>query len=339
MQGPKAVRPASLADLALPWSAGASRALPAPGRAARALASCAARCFGKRAPIWIVIVGASLLTLWRAHWSAGASGWPWGAHRHRLAAVDLRRRLLDAGPRRRRRHPRAVGLRRRLPAFYPLVFAGLCLLLRARVEGAPRTLWVDGLDRRARRRRHERRGRPAGGRCAPSAATPLGVATNLAYPVGDLILLGRGRRRLRPARLARRSHLGAARPGHRCSSGSPTPTTSSPSRNETYVYPSPLATAAGPRRWCCSAVAAWQPAAARVAASDGGCDALHRLPDRLRRPRPGRPRPRALGTLNPLAVALAAAVAARRPRSPGADLRENAAMLADEPPRGARPTR
>jgi hypothetical protein len=29
-------------------------------------------------------------------------------------------------------------------AFYPLVFAGLCLLVRARVEGAPRTPWVDG---------------------------------------------------------------------------------------------------------------------------------------------------------------------------------------------------
>ena len=32
---------------------------------------------------------------------------------------------------------------------------------------------------------------------------PLGVATNLAYPLGDLVLLGRGRRRLRAARLAR----------------------------------------------------------------------------------------------------------------------------------------
>src|ERR687887_4040 len=73
-------------------------------------------------------------------------------------------------------------------ALYPLVFAGLCLLLSARVEGAPRTLWVDGLT-----------GALAAG--ALSAAVvlqtvldtvggnALGVATNLAYPIGDLILL------------------------------------------------------------------------------------------------------------------------------------------------------
>jgi diguanylate cyclase (GGDEF)-like protein len=73
-------------------------------------------------------------------------------------------------------------------ALYPLVFAGLCLLLSARIDGAPRTLWVDGLTAAL-----------AAG--ALSAAivlqavldtvggSALGVATNLAYPFGDLILL------------------------------------------------------------------------------------------------------------------------------------------------------
>ena len=144
--------------------------------------------FGKLA-YWIVIVGASLLTLARARSLRGREGFAWGLiglgsllwalgdvywtlvlSSHEVIPVPS---ISDAG----------------YLAFYPLVFAGLCLLLRERVAGAPRTLWVDGLTAAL-----------AAG--AMSAAVvlqtvldavggdALGVATNLAYPFGDLILLG-----------------------------------------------------------------------------------------------------------------------------------------------------
>jgi two-component system cell cycle response regulator len=71
----------------------------------------------------------------------------------------------------------------------PLVFAGLVVLARSRIRGLPATLWVDGLTA----------GLATG---AVSAAVvfapvfravggqPLSVATNLSYPVADLLLLG-----------------------------------------------------------------------------------------------------------------------------------------------------
>ena len=143
--------------------------------------------FGKLA-YWIVVVGASLLTIARARSIRGREGLAWGLiglgsllwasgdvywtlvlSKHEVIPVPS---ISDAG----------------YLAFYPLVFAGLCLLLRARVEGTPRTLWVDGITAAL-----------AAG--ALSAAIvlqtvldtvggdALGVATNLAYPFGDLILL------------------------------------------------------------------------------------------------------------------------------------------------------
>ena len=72
---------------------------------------------------------------------------------------------------------------------YPLAFAGLGLLLRARVMGANVTLWVDGII-------------AAFAVAALGAAVvfaevlrttggkPISIATNLAYPLGDLLLLG-----------------------------------------------------------------------------------------------------------------------------------------------------
>jgi diguanylate cyclase (GGDEF)-like protein len=143
--------------------------------------------FGKLA-YWIVVVGASVLTLARARSVRGREGLAWGLiglgsllwasgdvywtlvlAKHDVIPVPS---ISDGG----------------YLAFYPLVFAGLCLLLSARVEGTPRTLWVDGIAAAL-----------AAG--ALSAAlvlqavldtvggNALGVATNLAYPFGDLILL------------------------------------------------------------------------------------------------------------------------------------------------------
>jgi two-component system cell cycle response regulator len=143
--------------------------------------------FGKLA-YWIVVVGASLLTLARGRAVRGREGLAWGLiglgsllwasadvywtlvlSKHDVIPVPS---ISDAG----------------YLAFYPLVFAGLCLLLSARIEGTPRTLWVDGITAAL-----------AAG--ALSAAivlqtvldtvggNALGVATNLAYPFGDLILL------------------------------------------------------------------------------------------------------------------------------------------------------
>jgi two-component system, cell cycle response regulator len=143
--------------------------------------------FGKLA-YWIVVVGASVLTMARARsvrgreglawgliglgsllWAAGDVYWTLVLSKHDVIPVPS---LSDVG----------------YLAFYPLVFAGLCLLLSARVEGTPRTLWVDGIT-------------AAMAAGALSAAIVLqtvlstvggdvlGVATNLAYPIGDLILL------------------------------------------------------------------------------------------------------------------------------------------------------
>ena len=73
--------------------------------------------------------------------------------------------------------------------FPPLVLAGSLVLLRARARGVPRRLWVDGVT-------------AALGVAALSAAIvfetvldsvegkPLAVATGLAYPLLDLVLLG-----------------------------------------------------------------------------------------------------------------------------------------------------
>src|SRR3954451_21026022 len=69
-----------------------------------------------------------------------------------------------------------------------LVFAGLALLLRARVRGLPRTLWIDGLTAAL-----------AVGSVSAAVVVQtvlstvggeaLSVATNLAYPVTDMVLL------------------------------------------------------------------------------------------------------------------------------------------------------
>ena len=143
--------------------------------------------FGKVA-YWTVVVGAALLTLYRARALRGREGLAWGLVGLGAlvwASGDIYWTLVladqdvipvpsisDAG----------------YLAFYPLVFAGLCLLVREHIVGAPRTLWVDGLTAAL-----------AAG--AMSAAvvlqavldnvggSALGVATNLAYPFGDLILL------------------------------------------------------------------------------------------------------------------------------------------------------
>jgi diguanylate cyclase (GGDEF)-like protein len=71
----------------------------------------------------------------------------------------------------------------------PLVFAGLVALACSRIRGLPRTLWVDGLTA----------GLAAGAVSAAVVFKPilkavggqaLAVATNLSYPVADMLLLG-----------------------------------------------------------------------------------------------------------------------------------------------------
>jgi diguanylate cyclase (GGDEF)-like protein len=279
--------------------------------------------FGKVA-YWIVIVGASLLTLWRARAVRGREGLAWGligTGSLLWACGDVYWTLVladnavipvpslaDAG----------------YLAFYPLVFAGLCLLLRARIDGAPRTLWVDGLTAAL-----------AAG--AMSAAVvlqavlhtvggnALGVATNLAYPVGDLILLAvvvasfalRGWRADRTWAL-----LGLGIVLFWVADSYYLVTVA----NETYVYPS-----VWDGGWTSCLVlfsaAAWQPERRTVAVEDRGAMRFTAFPIAFATLGLGILVLAALGSLNPLAVVLAAlsllAVFARLVLS----LRENAGML------------
>jgi two-component system, cell cycle response regulator len=273
---------------------------------------------------WTVIIGASLLTLWRANSVRGREGLAWGligTGSLLWACGDVYWTLVladnavipvpsvsDAG----------------YLAFYPLVFAGLCLLLRARVEGAPKTLWVDGLTAAL-----------AAG--AMSAAVvlqavlhtvggnALGVATNLAYPIGDLILLAvvvvafalRGWRADRTWAL-----LGLGIVLFWIADSYYLVTVA----NETYTYPSMF-----DGGWTSCLVlfsaAAWQPARRTVAAQDSGATRFTAFPIAFASLGLGILVLAALGSLNSLAVVLAAAsllaVFARLVLS----LRENAGML------------
>ena len=279
--------------------------------------------FGKLA-YWIVIVGASLLTLWRAHSIRGREGLAWGligTGSLLWACGDVYWTLVlakdavipvpsvsDAG----------------YLAFYPLVFAGLCLLLRARVEGAPRTLWVDGLTAAL-----------AAG--AMSAAVvlqavmhtvggnALGVATNLAYPVGDLILLAvvvasfalRGWRADRTWAL-----LGLGIVLFWIADSYYLITVA----NETYAYPS-----VWDGGWTSCLVlfsaAAWQPARRTVAVEDRGATRFTAFPIAFATLGLGILVLAALGSLNPLAVVLAAASLLAVFGRLVLSLRENAGML------------
>jgi diguanylate cyclase (GGDEF)-like protein len=273
---------------------------------------------------WTVVIGASLLTLWRAHTVRGREGLAWGLiglGSLLWACGDVYWTLVladnavipvpsvsDAG----------------YLAFYPLVFAGLCLLLRARVEGAPKTLWVDGLT-------------AALAAAAMSAAVvlqavlhtvggnALGVATNLAYPIGDLILLAvvvaafalRGWRADRTWAL-----LGLGIVLFWIADSYYLVTVA----NETYTYPS-----VWDGGWTSCLVlfsaAAWQPARRTVAVQDSGSMRFTAFPIAFASLGLGILVLAALGSLNSLAVVLAAAsllaVFARLVLS----LRENAGML------------
>lgn len=138
---------------------------------------------------WAVIIGASVLTIARGWQARGLERGAWlmiGGGSLLWALGDVYWTLVleskDVIP---VPSPADVGYL----AFYPLVFGGLCLLLRARIAGAPKKLWIDGSI-------------AALAAAAVSAAivvevvlrsvggNALEIATNLAYPIGDLILLG-----------------------------------------------------------------------------------------------------------------------------------------------------
>jgi two-component system cell cycle response regulator len=279
--------------------------------------------FGKLA-YWIVVVGAGLLTVVRARtartgerlaWALiglGSLAWAFGDVYWTLVLSDEKvvpvPSLADAG----------------YLTFYPLVFTGLCLLLRARVEGAPRTLWVDGIT--------------AALAAAATSATvvlqavldtvggnPLGVATNLAYPIGDLILLSivvasfalRGWRADRTWSL-----LGLAMVLFWVADSYYLVTVA----KETYTYPS-LFDGGWTACLVLVSVAAWQPMQRTVAMEDRGAVRLTAFPLAFATLGLTILVLAALGSLNPLAVVLAAAsllaVFARLILS----LRENAGML------------
>jgi diguanylate cyclase (GGDEF)-like protein len=279
--------------------------------------------FGKLA-YWIVVVGASLLTLVRARMLRGRERLAWGL-------IGLGSLLWACGD---VYWTLVLAKRDVIPvpsvsdagylALYPLVFAGLCLLLSARVENAPRTLWVDGLT-----------GALAAG--ALSAAVvlqtvlntvggnALGVATNLAYPFGDLILLAvvvaafalRGWRADRTWTV-----LGIGIVLFWIADSYYLVTVA----NETYVYPSSFD---GGWTACLVlfSVAAWQPAGRVVATEDRGAPRFTAFPIAFATLGLGILVFAALDALNPIAVLLATAsllaVFARLILS----LRENAGML------------
>ena len=273
---------------------------------------------------WVVVIGASLLTIWRAHAVRGREGLAWGliglgsllwACGDVYWTVVLADNAVIPVP--------SVSDAGYL-TFYPLVFAGLCLLLRSRVEGAPKTLWVDGLT-------------AALAAAAMSAAVvlqavlhtvggnALGVATNLAYPIGDLILLAvvvvafalRGWRADRTWAL-----LGLGIVLFWVADSYYLVTVA----NETYKYPS-LFDGGWTSCLVLFAAASWQPARRTVAIEDSGSMRFTAFPIAFASLGLGILVLAALGSLNSLAVILAAAsllaVFARLVLS----LRENAGML------------
>ena len=144
--------------------------------------------FGKVA-YWTVIVGASLLVLWRARAARGPERWGWGligtgALLWSLADVYWTLFLAEQAE-----IPVPSVSDAGYLAMYPLVAAGLIVLLRAQVRRVSRALWVDGFT-------------AALAVGSLSAAVVMetvwdtlggnvaGVSTNLAYPIGDLVLLG-----------------------------------------------------------------------------------------------------------------------------------------------------
>jgi diguanylate cyclase (GGDEF)-like protein/putative nucleotidyltransferase with HDIG domain len=279
--------------------------------------------FGKAA-YWVVVIGASVLTLIRARSLGGREGLAWGLiglGSLLWASADVYWTLVladnavipvpsvaDAG----------------YLALYPLVFIGLCLLLSERIDGAPRTLWVDGLTAAL-----------AAG--ALSAAivlqavldtvggSPLGVATNLAYPFGDLILLAvvvaafalRGWRADRTWML-----LGIGIVLFWVADSYYLVTVA----NETYTYPS-LFDGGWTACLVLFSVAAWQPTRRAVIAQDRGAARFTAFPIAFASLGLGILVVAALASLNAVAVLLAAAsllaVFARLILS----LRENAGML------------
>jgi two-component system cell cycle response regulator len=279
--------------------------------------------FGKVA-YWVVIVGASLAVIARSRSVRGRERWGWGligtgALLWSLADVYWTLFLAE-----QKVIPVPSVADAGYLAMYPLVAAGLLLLLRVHAHRVPRALWVDGFT-------------AALAVGSLSAAVVMetvwhtlggnvaGVLTNLAYPVGDLLLLGvviaawavRGWRIERTWGLLAAAILAfwVADSNYLVAVA-----------RDTYTYPS-----AFDGGWTACMVllayAAWQPASAAVAVPAAGSIRVIAWPAAFAALGLGVLVAAALLGLNPFAVGLAALSLAAVLLRLVVSLRENAAML------------
>ena len=192
------------------------------------------------------------------------------ADRHRRARVGARQPLLHGRPLRPRVAADPLAGRRRLP---PLPGARDGRRASRSCAPAPRTcrttLWTDGVDRRARGHRGQRRDRSSRPRSTTSSGKTMVVATDARLPAHRPAADRRRRRRAGGHGLAAGPHLGAARRRHRRCSGSPTPSTSSSRCSGTLQSPAwyDIGWSLG---LLLVALASWQPAVVRRPAAPDG---------------------------------------------------------------------
>ena len=108
---------------------------------------------------------------------------------------------------------------------YPPVYAALMLLYRSRIRGRTAALWIDGAIGASRSARSALQS--CSTRCWVGRGGAVAVATNLSYPVADVVHVRPRRRGPGHDRLAQRGRVGGGSPaGWRCS----------PSSDSLYFY-------------------------------------------------------------------------------------------------------